>query len=117
MMTYPAIPGKKTAAKRKTVTAVAKELSSGVAAAAFAQLHTLSTTSRMPSAELPVCPLLATTTDDEHAVCNVSGAGGARRTYKCSCGHVWSLVAPSRPPCCTQRVALLLCSGEVVFRK
>ena len=48
----------------------------------------------MPPAELPVCPLLATTTDDEHSVCNVSGAGGARRTYKCSCGYVWSQELP-----------------------
>ena len=30
----------------------------------------------------------------EHAVSNVSGAGGRKRTYKCTCGCVWNQVSP-----------------------
>lgn len=49
----------------------------------------------MPSSELPRCPVMRSAEPtDEHLVRNLSGAGGARRTYKCSCGHVWSQERP-----------------------
>ena len=42
---------------------------------------------------LPTCPR-STTGTLTHSVKTVSGAGGRRRTYQCTCGCVWNQICP-----------------------